>query len=77
MLKICHICFTTIWVVAVAELWELSGTLEVDQELETTYDKGKGLELAPEPMMGQGLQKCDSCEHGVEGKCLELSDQAD
>ena len=47
------------------ELSELSGTPEVG------HDKGKGLELTPESMMGQESQKCDSCEQ-CRVECVRL-----
>ena len=53
--------------VAVAEFRELPRTPEVDQEMGLGWDKGKGLELAPESMLGQESWKCDSCDRrGVE-----------
>ena len=45
-----------------AELSELSRTPEVDWGSWVSHNKGKGLELALEPLMGQGSQKCDTCE---------------
>ena len=54
-------------VVDVTEFQELAGTPEVDQEVRSSCNKGKGPELAPESTGGQESQKCDSCEsQGVE-----------
>ena len=60
---------------AATELRELSGTLEVDQGLHVSCNKGKGPELAPESTTGQESWKCDSCEWcGVEYVWLKASD---
>ena len=55
--------------VDVMEFQELTGTLEVDQEVGLGRDKGKGPETALESMAWGELWKCDSCEkQGV--KCM-------
>ena len=50
--------------ITVAEFQELSKTPGVNQETDLGQDKGKGPELPLESMTE--LQKCDSCEKGVE-----------
>ena len=51
----------------ILEFWELAGTPDVDQEVDSSRDKGKGPESALESTGGQESQKCDSCKRwGVE-----------